>query len=289
MFNSKDVEKEYEYCCEQVQDTEEYKHPLINFSDVIKAHFFLADYFSDLSANDSVEKMSTGVRSFHLLGSALSRQIVNYQGKMKYRDPIDICSTLFYGLVSDHPFVDGNKRTALLILLYQLQLYGYYPNTEINKYEKLVVSVAEGSIKNKYHKVYKKFKKVADVDAEVSTISYIIKRLTDKVDRSFHLNITTKDFCDTLKSIGVDYVLDNNKIKFTFTKKRFWNKTKHAYSIKFYGWTRPVEAGMVRDVFDALNLTEDYPSYKSLFNDNREPFYKLIKDFEGPLKRLKDK
>lgn len=289
MFNSKDVEKEYEYCCEQVQDTEEYKHPLINFSDVIKAHFFLADYFSDLSANDSVEKMSIGVRSFHLLGSALSRQIVNYQGKMKYRDPIDICSTLFYGLVSDHPFVDGNKRTALLILLYQLQLYGYYPNTEINKYEKLVVSVAEGSIKNKYHKVYKKFKKVADVDAEVSTISYIIKRLTDKVDRSFHLNITTKDFCDTLKSIGVDYVLDNNKIKFTFTKKRFWNKAKHAYSIKFYGWTRPVEAGMVRDVFDALNLTEDYPSYKSLFNDNREPFYKLIKDFEGPLKRLKDK
>lgn len=288
MFNSKDVEREYEYRYRQVQDIEDYKHPLINFSDVIKAHYFLADYFLDISS-DSIEKMSVGVKSYHLLGSALSRQIVSYQGRMKYSNPIDICSTLFYGLVTDHPFVDGNKRTALLVLLYQLQLYGYYPNTEINKFEKLVISVAERSIQQKYRMIYKKFKKETDVDAEVLTISYIIKRLTDKVDRSFHLNLTTKEFCDTLKSIGVDFTLDNSKIKFTFTKKRFRSKTKHAYSIKFYGWTRPVEAGMVRDVFDALNLTEDYPSYKSLFNDNREPFYKLIKDFEGPLKRLKDK
>ena len=213
MFNSKDVEREYEYSYRQVQDIEDYKHPLINFSDVIKAHYFLADYFLDISS-DSIEKMSVGVKSYHLLGSALSRQIVSYQGRMKYSNPIDICSTLFYGLVTDHPFVDGNKRTALLVLLYQLQLYGYYPNTEINKFEKLVISVAERSIQQKYRMIYKKFKKETDVDAEVLTISYIIKRLTDKVDRSFHLNLTTKEFCDTLAMglFNIQAAVDPEKI-----------------------------------------------------------------------------
>lgn len=288
MFNSKEVETQFQYSISQITDIEEYVHPLINFSDVIKAHYYLADYFLDESSG-ATEKMSVGIRSNHLLGSALSRQSVSYNGRSKYTNPIDICSTLFYGLVTDHPFVDGNKRTALLILLYQLQLFGFYPNTEITKFEKLVVSVAERSLSEKYKMIYKKFKKECDVDAEILTISYIIRRLTEKTDRSFHLNITTREFCDTLKTIGVNFVLDNMKIKFNFNKKRFLSNRNYSYIIKFYGWTRPIEAGAVRDIFDALKLTEEYPSYKSLFNDNREPFYKLIKDFEGPLKRLKDK
>lgn len=288
MFYSNEVEQQYQYSMKQISDTEEFTHPLINFSDVIKAHYYLADYFLDPSSGD-VEKVSVGVRSFHLLGSALSRQTVGYNGKIKYTLPLDICATLFYGLVTDHPFVDGNKRTALLTLLYQLQLYGFYPTTEITKFEKLVVAVAEGKLQEKYRTQYKKFKKEPDTDAVVHTISFIIKGLTEKTDRSFHLDLTAKEFCDGLKSIGVKYDLDNGKIKLSYTKRRFLFPRTYNYVIKFYGWTRPVEPGVVRDVFDALKLTEEYPSYKSVFTDVREPFYKLIKDFEAPLKRLKDK
>ncbi len=294
MFVSKEIEENYKYELTQITDEEMLKQPLINFSDVLKAHYYLADYFLDNSSG-AIEKMSVGVRSFQLLGSAVCRQIVSYGGKNKYNDPLQICSTLFYGLVTDHPFVDGNKRTALLILLYQLQLYGFYPNSNINNFERLVVSVAERSLPEKYYKVYKKYvkdkkdKKNNDVDAEVLTITHIVRRLTEKVDRSFHMNITMKDFCDMLSQIGVNYILDNNKIKFDLLKKKFLHSKKYQYTVKFYGWTRPVEAGMARDVFDNLGLTEEYPSFKSAVKEKREPFYKLIKDFEAPLKRLKDK
>lgn len=294
MFYSKEIEENYNYAKTQINDEEDYIHPLINYSDVLKAHYYLADYFLDNSSG-AVEKMSVGVRSFQLLGSAVGRQIVGYGGRQKYSQSLQICSTLFYGLVTDHPFVDGNKRTALLILLYQLQLYGYYPTSSINAFEKLVISVAERSLPEKYYKVYKKYvkdkkdKKSNNVDTEVLTIAHIIKSLTEKVDRSFHMNISMKEFCDTLNVIGVHYLLDNNKIKFDFVKKKFWHSRKYQYSVNFYGWTRPVEARMARDVFDKLGLTEEYPSFQSAVKEQREPFYKLIKDFEAPLKRLKDK
>lgn len=111
---------------------------LINISDTLKAHYILADYFTDESSGRKSEKMLVGVRSYNLLAFALGRQNVEFAGKRKYKDKLDICSTLFYGLVKDHAFHDGNKRTALLILLYQLQRYGYFPKWEFSEFEKLV-------------------------------------------------------------------------------------------------------------------------------------------------------
>ena len=102
--------------------------------------------------------MLVGIRSYDLLNSAICRQTVSYGGVKKYKDPIEICSTLFFGLVKDHAFNDGNKRTALLTLLNQLQLYGYFPKNKIKDFEKLVVSVAEGSLETKYSLIWKKIK-----------------------------------------------------------------------------------------------------------------------------------
>ena len=87
--------------------------------------------------------MLVGVRSFNLLTSAICRQICGYNGRRKYTDNIEICATLFFGLVKNHAFHDGNKGTALLTLLAQLQSYNYYPIAKINEFEKLVLSVAD--------------------------------------------------------------------------------------------------------------------------------------------------
>lgn len=94
--------------------------------------------------------MLIGVRDTNLLGSAIGRQNIRFGGKTKYTDKIDICATLFFGLVKNHSFSDGNKRTALLILLYQLGLFGYMPNVSQKKFEKLVVSVAANKIPTDY-------------------------------------------------------------------------------------------------------------------------------------------
>ena len=58
---------------------------------------------------------SSGVRDDHLLESALARP----QQLYAYGDPLpdlaDLAATLAYGLARNHPFVDGNKRTAAVV------------------------------------------------------------------------------------------------------------------------------------------------------------------------------
>lgn len=154
----KDLKEEYIYLVENNEDIQGIEHPLINISDTLKAYFILAHYFTDPSSGYQ-EKMLVGVRDINLLGSAIGRQNISFNGKTKYTDKIDICATLFFGLVKNHSFSDGNKRTALLILLYQLGLYGYVPIAPKKEFEKLVVSVAANRIERDYKNDYKKCKK----------------------------------------------------------------------------------------------------------------------------------
>jgi len=61
-----------------------------------------------------------GVRSMTLLESAVSRQHTALGGRLKYADPVSSAATLLYGICSDHPFHNGNKRTALVAMLVHL-------------------------------------------------------------------------------------------------------------------------------------------------------------------------
>lgn len=283
-----DLMRSYKYDLTQCNDLPELAEPYINISTALQAHYILAHYFTDESADSEVEKMLVGVRSYDLLSSALCRQIVSFNGKRKYNSPLEICSTLFLGLTKNHAFHDGNKRTALLVLLYQLSLYGYYPKQELNKFERLVLSVAEDSLKIKYKYEYKKYSKLEnDVDKNVKTISQILKKLTEKKTSKYHLDLSMKEFCNALSDRGVEVALDNNKIKFTRTVKSFIVPEKYTYTINFYGWTRAVEAKMARDTLSKLNLLGEYASISNLFN-GKPSFYKLINQFETPLRRLKD-
>lgn len=281
----KELKGEFEYAMKQCSDLD-IDQNFINISDVLKAHFILADYFTDASSGLETERMLVGVRSYDLLGSAIGRQTVEYCGKKKYTEQIEICSTLFYGLVKDHSFHDGNKRTALLILLYQLQLYGYYPKPNFKEFERLVLAIADNSLSKRYDHIWKKFSK--GEDCEIKTTAYIVKRLVVKKNNSYHLSITTKDFCSILKKNGVSYVLDGQKIRLHREVRRFMGTEKYTYFINFYGWTRPVKVKMARDTLAALHLDGEYPSFESLSNGYGN-IYKTICDFEMPLRRLKDK
>lgn len=275
----------YEYDIKQISDFDAISKPLINISDVLKAHYILADYFTDETASVEAEKMLVGVRSYDLLSSAVCRQVCSFGGKQKYTEPLEICATVFFGLVKNHAFHDGNKRTALLTLLNQLQFYGYYPTSKIKEFEKLVLCVAEGSVEQKYFKVWKKFKKTDD--PIIKTIAFLLRRMVDSKNTSFHLDITMKEFIDALQNQGVECENTGTKIKMKRKSKKTIFPVTYTYTVNFYGMTRVIEARVARDTFDALKLFKEYPSYKSLF-DGREPMYKLIEQFEEPLRRLKD-
>lgn len=89
---------------------------------------------------------SAGVRDESLLDSALARP----QQLHAYGDPppdlADLAASLGYGLARNHPFVDGNKRTAHVCYRVFLALNGATVTaTDEDKYI-TTLSLAEGSL-----------------------------------------------------------------------------------------------------------------------------------------------
>lgn len=288
-YLSEDLKREYLFHTKNNPDIVGLDHPYINLSDAFRAYFILVDYFTDASTDEEQEKMMVGIRSVDLLASALGRQNISFGGKQKYTQPLDICATLFFGIVKNHSFNDGNKRTALLLLLYQLQLFGYYPEAKKREFENLVLHVADGSIESAYHGVYKKFKK--QEDPVIRTLSYLLRHMTVKKDNTYHAAPTMKEFCAALEKCGVECKHENGKMKMTYTVPGKWiiypSKT-YTYIIPFHGWTRTVGAETARNALTALNIYDQYPTYQHLF-EGSESMYELVDDFKEPLRRLKDK
>ena len=88
---------------------------------------------------------SDGVRDLGLLESALARprNIAAYEPEA---DVTRLGAAYAFGIAKNHPFVDGNKRTALVACRTFLMLNGYQLNaTPAEKYLTFL-SLAEGSL-----------------------------------------------------------------------------------------------------------------------------------------------
>ena len=89
---------------------------------------------------------SYGVRDESLLDSALEAPLQTFAGQDLYPMELDKIVRLGYGLFSNHPFLDGNKRIGALVLLTLLELNGYEIRATNKEYADVIYSVAAGCI-----------------------------------------------------------------------------------------------------------------------------------------------
>ncbi|TSC88251.1 MAG: death on curing protein [Microgenomates group bacterium Gr01-1014_7] len=68
---------------------------------------------------------SLGLRDLGLLESAINRPKATFDRKDLYPKILDKAAALFHSMILNHPFLDGNKRTALAILYEFLKQNGY--------------------------------------------------------------------------------------------------------------------------------------------------------------------
>jgi death-on-curing protein len=59
---------------------------------------------------------SAGIRDLNLLESALSRPFHTFDGIDLYPSPYLKASAILESILINHPFIDGNKRTAFLLM-----------------------------------------------------------------------------------------------------------------------------------------------------------------------------
>lgn len=94
---------------------------VVTADEVRKIHSILVQHFREVG--DPIDP--SGVKNDVALESAVSRQFVGAGSVAKYPHPCPSAATLMYGLCMNHPFHNGNKRTALVSALIHLSKNKY--------------------------------------------------------------------------------------------------------------------------------------------------------------------
>ena len=85
---------------------------------------------------------SEGLRDIGRLEAVVAAQTQSVFGKEIYPTIFEKGAALIRGVISDHPFVDGNKRTGMLAGLTFLEVNGQKFNTKKGEIEDFAVQVA---------------------------------------------------------------------------------------------------------------------------------------------------
>jgi death on curing protein len=89
---------------------------------------------------------SPGIRDEGLLASAVFSPQSTFGGKSPFADIIEVAAAYLFYLCGSHPFVDGNKRTAMTAAIVFLRLNGIVTKPDSEDWEKLVLDVAASRI-----------------------------------------------------------------------------------------------------------------------------------------------
>ena len=87
-----------------------------------------------------------GVRDKNLLASAVLTPQSSFGGKSPYADIVEIAAAYLFYICNNHPFLDGNKRTAMAAAVVFLRLNGFDPAADGDDWQRLVLDVASAKI-----------------------------------------------------------------------------------------------------------------------------------------------
>ncbi|MGW7284191.1 type II toxin-antitoxin system death-on-curing family toxin [Streptomyces sp. NPDC054847] len=92
----------------------------------------------------AVDDQDVVVRDLGLLESAVHRPSASMFGQEAYTDLFDKAAALLQSLAVNHPFIDGNKRTAWTSCMVFLAMNDVQLRPDIDAAERLVIAVSTG-------------------------------------------------------------------------------------------------------------------------------------------------
>jgi death-on-curing family protein len=286
-----EVQVQYNLNIAKLDDLVRFDRPAISVLDVICAHFLIANYFY----LEGYGIGGIGIKDPKLLESAVYRQVSSYGGKDKWNDLFDLVATTLFGIVKNHAFYDGNKRTALLSSLYQLYENGFCPSVDQTQFEELVVQIAENNL-SKYSR-YKDLLKNKESDPEVKFISKWLRDNTRRIDKRTY-EITYRELKQILSKFNFEIenigqnkadIIQKVKVKKGFLFKKESEETVKIGTIGFHSWGSKVPHGTVKQARRLTKLTHDDGYDSAAFFKGVDPMQQLIAGYREPLIRLADR
>lgn len=259
----------------------------VGLADVLRAHFLIADYFYSKDTGLG----GLGPRDPSLLHSAIYRQFVSFGGVDKWVTPFERAATLLYGVISDHPFHDANKRTGLLVLLLFWRKMNRTPTIGQRELEDFAVEIADGKL-NKYPRYRDLIKKSSD--PEVMFIADFLKRKSRKLDSQYY-TITYRELDRRLSDFGYGLVNPSGNyidvVRLKQRRKLFGFGDRESINVKiaqvgFPGWKSQVGQGAISTIRREAKLTAEYGFDSKTFYEGADPVQSLIAEYAEPLERL---
>lgn len=263
----------------------------LTIEDVLQIHETLVAEFS--KCGDPISP--PGVKNIGLLESAVGRQWTGNGLTLKYPDPISNAATLLYGICCDHPFHNGNKRTALVCMLAHLEKNKLTVfDTSQDELYSLMIRVADHSIAIKQDPRRKRPATRPSPDKEVEAIDDWIRRRASKVTRG-ERQITYKELRRILESF--DYSLKNPKknlidiIRYEKTTKGLFHKRtetieKHIGAIDFPGDNLFVSMKVLKLTRKICKLTEEDGVDSTAFYDEAAVVDSFVNRYRTILRKL---
>jgi death on curing protein len=109
---------------------------MIDVDEVIRIHNILIDEFGG----------SKGIRDIKLLDSAINRPFQTFDKKDLYPSPVEKSAAIFESIIINHPFIDGNKRIAYLLMRLVLLQYNLDINANQDEKYDFVIKAAKGEL-----------------------------------------------------------------------------------------------------------------------------------------------
>jgi len=264
-------------------------HCVIGLFDVLRAHYLICDFFVESGEG----LFQAGPRDLGLLESAVARQQAGHFGSIKWKNEVEKISSLFFGLVKDHPFHDANKRTAFLVTLYALYKIKLTPKITDKELEDFTVSIANGDQRKRSK--WKKYREEnSDSDSSVYFIADFINRNFRHTDNKRYI-VTYRELNQIMKKFGYELANpDKNYIDvvrrverrklFGFGKKE--QVDQKVMEIGFPGWTREVRKNSVDQIREVTKLDFKNGFDSAAFFQGADPAAALISRYQSALERL---
>lgn len=109
---------------------------IITVEQVIKLHYKMADATGGM----------TGVRDLNLLESALNNALATFDGIDLYQTIEEKCANICFCLINNHPFIDGNKRIGIYVMLVLLEYNSIHIDFSQKELIDLGIGIADGNL-----------------------------------------------------------------------------------------------------------------------------------------------
>lgn len=259
---------------------------LLTTDEIERIHWAIAEDFA--STPDPIAP--AGVRYPDLLASATLRMTTGVVGDRKYPTPEMVSAALMHAIVHNHPFYNGNKRTALVAMLSQLDLNGLMLTCQQDELFKFTLRVASHGLLSLGHPGDR-------TDQETILMARWIAQNSRRIDQGERV-VTWSELKPRLIALGCEVhpsgsaggrQVVEKEVEFR-VRGPFGSRTKRerrTYSIPYGGDGRQVGRGHIKELRKRLGLSEDDGIDSATFygNDQR-PVDTFIAEYRKTLRRL---